>query len=652
MPYYPEEVIQEVRERNNIVDVIGSYIHLETKGSNYFGLCPFHNEKSPSFSVSESRQSYHCFGCGKGGNVFTFLMEYENYTFPEAVQALAERAGVQLPEREMSSEEKAHQKKREVLLQIQKDTAIFYYHTLLSPAGRNGLAYLRKRALTDETIKSFGLGYSPARADQLYRYLRGRGYNDRDLSDSGLFRIDERGAFDRFWNRVMLPIMDINNHVIGFGGRVMGDGEPKYLNSPETDIFDKSRNLFALNVAKRTRKPYMLVCEGYMDVITLHQAGFTNAVASLGTAFTDQHAQILKRYTKELILTFDSDGAGIKAALRAAPMVRAAGLNARVLTMKPYKDPDEFIKNMGAEAYQERIDQAQNSFLFEIAQARSQKDTADPAQRTEFINLCAEKLLSFRDPLERDSYVRAVSQDYAIDYRLLTEKVESMEAETAARELSGTGRRGEYREYRDYRGGGNPSTGDRPDYRGAGNSFPAYRRADSRREEYQNRDAGRYDGGYRPRESAAAQKMPEPRRAAAGIPEYQKVILATLAEQPSLWEEVRQVLAPEDFAEGVCRSAAEQLFSQLSEGKPDAAKIVDSFAAEGEGYSEAASIFDSVLKDGADDVDRRKALRECVLRLKKDGYEKRQQNAKDFAELNSIINEEKEFERKWNSPDA
>ena len=349
--YYPEEVVEEVREKNDIVDVISGYVKLQKKGANYFGLCPFHNEKSPSFSVSPGKQMYYCFGCGAGGNVITFLMEYENYTFPEALKFLADRAGVALPKMEYQKEAREQADLKARLLEVNKLAANYFYHQLKSPAGQAGYRYLHdKRELKDPTILRFGLGFANKTSDDLYRFLKEKGYEDSFLKETGLVTIEERGGRDKFWNRVMFPIMDIHNRVIGFGGRVMGDGEPKYLNSPETKIFDKSRNLYGLNYARTSREKYMLVCEGYLDVISLHQAGFTNAVASLGTAFTSQHASVLKRYTDQVILTYDSDGAGVKAALRAIPILREAGISSKVLNMKPYKDPDEFIKNLGPDS--------------------------------------------------------------------------------------------------------------------------------------------------------------------------------------------------------------------------------------------------------------------------------------------------------------
>lgn len=422
--YYPEELVEEVRERNDIVDVISGYVKLQRKGSSYFGLCPFHNEKSPSFSVSPGKQMYYCFGCGAGGNVFTFLMEYENYTFPEAMKALAERAGVALPEHEYSQEERKQQDLRSRLLELNKMAAKYFYYQLRTENGKQAMAYLKNRQLSDETMKSFGLGFANKYSNDLYQYMKKKGVSDELLRESGLMNVDERrGMYDKFWNRVIFPIMDVNSRVIGFGGRVMGDGKPKYLNSPETKIFDKSRNLYGLNVARTSRKKNMLVCEGYMDVISLHQAGFKNAVASLGTALTVQHASLLKRYTDEVILTYDSDEAGTRAALRAIPIVKEAGLSAKVLHMQPYKDPDEFIKALGAEKFQERIDEAENSFLFEISMLEREYDMRDPEGKTGFFHAVAAKLTEFEVELERENYIEAVAVKYQIGFETLRKLV-------------------------------------------------------------------------------------------------------------------------------------------------------------------------------------------------------------------------------------
>lgn len=425
--YYSEDLVEEIRLKNDIVEVISSYVKLQKKGSSYFGLCPFHNEKSPSFSVSPSKQMYYCFGCGAGGNVFTFIMEYENYSFPEALKMLADRAGVALPEQEMDEEAKRQQNVRSNILELNKMAAKYFYYQLRRESGAVAMKYLKDRKLSDETIHKFGLGYSNKYSDDLYKYLKSKGISDELLAQSGLMNVDERrGMYDKFWNRVIFPIMDVNGRVIGFGGRVMGDGKPKYLNSPETKVFDKSRNLYGLNIARTSRKKNILVCEGYMDVISLHQAGFQNAVASLGTALTSQHASLLRRYTEEVILTYDSDEAGIKAALRAIPLLKEAGVSAKVLSMAPYKDPDEFIKAEGAESFQQRIDQAQNSFLYEIDVLQRQYDMKDPQSKTAFYQETAKKLMTFESELERENYIEAVAARYGVGFDNLRKLVNKM----------------------------------------------------------------------------------------------------------------------------------------------------------------------------------------------------------------------------------
>lgn len=422
--YYSDELIEEVRSKNDIVDVISSYVKLQKKGSSYFGLCPFHNEKSPSFSVSRQKQMYYCFGCGAGGNVFTFLMEYENYSFLEALKYLADRAGVELPRQELSKEARERADTKAILLEINKAAARYFYIQLKERQGERAVAYLKRRQLGDDTIRAFGLGYANKYSDDLYRYLKGQGYQDDMIAKAGLITVDEKhGAHDKFWNRVMFPIMDANSRVIGFGGRVMGDGKPKYLNSPETMIFDKSRNLYGLNRARSSRKSYFLLCEGYMDVISLHQAGFTNAVASLGTALTQGHASLIKRYVKEVYLTYDSDEAGTKAALRAIPILREAGISAKVIRMEPYKDPDEFIKNLGKEAFEDRIREARNGFLFGVEVLEQDYDLTSPEGKTDFLKEVARRLGEFEEDIERNNYIEAVAGRYHVGYEELRKLV-------------------------------------------------------------------------------------------------------------------------------------------------------------------------------------------------------------------------------------
>ncbi|MBO5469014.1 MAG: DNA primase [Lachnospiraceae bacterium] len=422
--YYSDEIIEEVRSRNDIVDVISSYVNLKKKGNSYSACCPFHHEKTPSFHVSREKQMYHCFGCGVGGNVYTFLMEHENYSFPEAVEALAERAGVKLPEQSMSPEAKKQADERSRIKDMNRLAAGYFHYLLRTDHGKHALEYLTERGLTEETINKFALGFSDVYRDDLYKYLKSKGYKDEELKNSGLVKFDEKyGASDQFWNRVMYPIVDTNNRVIGFGGRVMGDGKPKYINTQETLVFDKSRNLYGLNLAKKSRRSGIIFCEGYMDVISMHQAGFDNAVASLGTALTPGQVNLIKRYTDHVYLAYDSDEAGTKAALRALEIMREFEMPARVISLKPYKDPDELIQAEGTESFERRIEQAQSGTMFEIGILEHNYNQEDPQDRTQFQKEAARRLCQINDPLERNNYVESVAKQYGIDKDSLKETV-------------------------------------------------------------------------------------------------------------------------------------------------------------------------------------------------------------------------------------
>lgn len=574
MPYYSDELIEEVRSRNDIVDVIGGYVRLQKKGSTYFGLCPFHNEKTGSFSVSPNKQMYYCFGCGAGGNVFTFLMKYENYTFSEAMQTLADRAGVELPQQEMTEAQKREADKRTRLLEINKEAAKYFYSLLRNNRGTKALEYFRKRELSDETMQKFGLGYSDQYSDDLYRYLRSKGYDDNILKDSGLVTIDEaRGGRDKFWNRAMFPIMDANNRVIGFGGRVMGDGEPKYLNSPETKIFDKSRNLYGLNIARHSRKDNLLLCEGYMDVISLHQAGFDNAVASLGTALTSGHANLLKRYTKEVFLTYDSDGAGVKAALRAIPILKEVGITTKIINMRPYKDPDEFMKALGAEAYQERIDNAENSFMFEIRIMEEKYDMNDPESKTQFYNEIASKLLGFSEELERNNYIQAVADKYHIAFEDLRKLVNNLAI------------------------------------KGGIVKAPTQLKSGINEKKIKKED---------------------------GMKQSQKLLLTWLIEDTRLFGSIKGLVTADDFTETLYNQVAKMLFEQYAaDGKVNPAKIISTFENEEE-QNEVAALFNATIHEVESKQDMEKAIKETIIRIKQNSINFRSQNL-DPTDLNGLM---------------
>ena len=560
--YYSEDLVEEIRLKNDIVDVISGYVKLQKKGSSYFGLCPFHNEKSPSFSVSRSKQMYYCFGCGAGGNVFTFIMEYENYTFTEALKFLAERAGVELPEIEYSNEAKEKANLKATLLEINKTAAKYFYAQLKTEKGKTAHTYLTNRGLSEETITGFGLGYSNIYSDDLYKYLKLQGYSDELLLKAGLIRVNEKkGAYDYFWNRVMFPIMDANSRVIGFGGRVLGEGEPKYLNSPETELFDKSRNLYGLNKARTSRKNYFLLCEGYMDVIALHQAGFTNAVASLGTAFTPGHASLIKRYVDKVYLTFDSDGAGIKAALRAIPILREAGMTIKVISMEPYKDPDEFIKNMGVEAYEERINQAKNWFIFMVEVMEKDYDMDSPEGKTDFYNAVAKRLTEFEDNLERNNYIEAIAQKYRISIEEFRKKVSKMAIQ-------------------------------------AGQASPV----------------------AKPKSSIAKERVKEDTNL-----QPQKILLTWIIEDNKIFSQIKKYITPNDFTKELFQTVANLLYEQYESGELNPAKVMNHFTDEEE-HREVASLFHTRIQKLETKAEQEKALKETIIRVKTHSVEEATRN--------------------------
>lgn len=579
--YYPEELIEEVRTRNDIVEVISGYVRLQKKGSNYFGLCPFHNEKSPSFSVSPGKQMYYCFGCGAGGNVITFLMEYENQTFPEAVRTLAQRAGIALPEADDSKEARQADSRRAKFLEINKEAAKYFYYQLRTERGSVGMEYLRKRELSDETMNHFGLGYANKYSNDLIQYLKSKGYSEDLIRDAGLCNVDEKhGMYDKFWNRVMFPIQDINHRVIGFGGRVMGDGKPKYLNSPETEIFDKSRNLYGLNFARTSRKGNVILCEGYMDVIAMHQAGFTQAVASLGTAFTSGQASLLRRYANEILLSYDSDGAGVNAALRAIGILKEAGMTGRVINLEPYKDPDEFIKALGGEEFQKRLDHAENSFFFELRQLQKNYDLSDPEQKTAFHREIARKLCTFSEEVERENYIEAVAQKYHIGFENLRRLVGTYAAQT-------------------------------------GLAQPVIR------------------------PKSGVQKK---NTAAEGVKNSQKLLLTWLVEQPQLYRQISKYISPKDFTEGLYEKVADRLFEELEQGNINPASIISMFEEE-EDQREAASLFHTKLERLESTAEQEKALHDIVCAVKRNSYERDSaQLGTDVAALNRVIAGKKQLE--------
>lgn len=579
---YSDDIIEEVRMKNDIVDVVSQYVKLNKRGSTYFGLCPFHNEKTPSFSVTPAKQMYYCFGCGAGGNVFNFVMEYENYTFGEALKHLADRAGVQLPKIEYSGEAKKKAERRAALLEINKLAAGYFYYQLRRESGRQAHEYLTGRGLSEETIRKFGLGYSDKYSDDLYKYLKSKNYSDELLRDSGLFNVDERrGMYDKFWNRVIFPIMDVNNRVIGFGGRVMGDGKPKYLNSPETKIFDKSRNLYGLHLARSSRRKNLIICEGYMDVISMHQAGFNNAVASLGTALTSLQAGLMKRYTDEVLVIYDSDEAGVKAALRAIPMLKGVGLTTRVVNLRPYKDPDEFIQHEGCEAFEKRLEEAENSVLYEIRMKERDFDLADPQGKSDFLHEAVRRLVAIEDEIERNSYLEAVAGKYGIAVEVLRKQVGQMA-------LSGAGR----------------------------------------------------TERVKPRNTAANKKEKE-----GGVEKAQKLMLTWMTSYPALIGKLEKYITPEDFTTPLYRQIAEMIVLQYHEGGVNPAKLLNQFV-DSEEQKEVAGLFNARIPLETEEEKRRALHDViCNMKENSIAYQSAHMNVTDMAALQKLMADKKSLER-------
>lgn len=425
--YYPDEVIDDVVAGNDIVDVIGSYVQLKKQSSDYICLCPFHREKSPSFHINQGKQLFHCFGCNAGGNVIGFVMQYENLSFPDAVKLLADRIGYNLPENGYTKASAEKQQLKRDLYSLHKTAARFYYEQLQEPGASNAVNYLNGRQLTPKTRRIFGLGYSPINRNALYTRLKDEGFEEDVILKSGLVYKNDNGShYEKFYNRLMFPIIDVYGNVIGFGGRVLGDGVPKYLNSPETDIFSKSRNLYNLNLAKKSNTREMILVEGYMDAITIYQAGFTNVVASLGTAFNENHSRVLKAYADSVILLFDSDEAGVKAVLRAVPVLKSAGLKIKVLQVTDAKDPDEFIKKFGSSAFGDLLKTAKSHILFEAEQIQKKYDLNLLEDKISFTNEIAKLLSTVDNAIEKDAYTKEVSRLTQIDVSAIKEQVENL----------------------------------------------------------------------------------------------------------------------------------------------------------------------------------------------------------------------------------
>ncbi len=422
--YFDDVFLNEIKEKNNIVDIINMYTPLKRNGNRYIGLCPFHSEKTPSFNVSEEKQMYHCFGCGAGGTVIQFMMHSENYDFTEAVKFLAERAGMPLPD-EKTEENEIYVLKRKIY-EMNKIAAKEFYKNLISEEGKVALLYLKNREIKNETIVKFGIGYAKNEWDSIYKLLLKSGYKNDEILKSGLCKKSEKGKiYDFFRDRVMFPVFDLRGNVVAFSGRVLGDEKPKYLNTGETEVFKKKQTLFNLNNVKNCEEDYALLMEGCMDVIAVSQAGFKNGVASLGTAFTEEHALLLKRFKEKAIISYDGDGAGKEATRKAVKILKKAGFNIKIIKIENAKDPDELIKKYGRESYEICIKDAVSTVVYDIMNLFPDKGFSDESDKVDFINKCILILSEIKNPIELEVYAKKIAEITKISYENIVSQVEN-----------------------------------------------------------------------------------------------------------------------------------------------------------------------------------------------------------------------------------
>ncbi|MCD8037271.1 MAG: DNA primase, partial [Clostridiales bacterium] len=531
---YPQELIDEIRMQNDIVSVVSEYITLKPKGSSYFGLCPFHNESTPSFSVSADKQFYYCFGCGESGNVYSFIMRMENCDFLEAVRRLADRAHIVLPEPEYSAEAARAEKLKQQIYEAHKAAGRYYYAALHSKNGERALAYLNGRGVREDIQKKFGIGYAPSGRDHLYRYLNDKGFSRETMVKSGLvMEGKDGGLYDRFFNRLMFPIFDLQGRAIAFGGRVIDKGEPKYLNSPETVVFNKSKTLYGMNFARAARKREIILVEGYMDMISIYQAGFPNVVAGLGTAFNGDHARTLRKLADSVILLYDSDEAGTRAALRAIPVLVQGGFNVKVTQVTSAKDADEFLKKYGSEEFSKLLVDAVSHITFRINCAKKNYNMDNADHRVRFAEEAAKILADVTSDIERDVYTKETAAVCGIDEAALRGRVKKiMDASE-----------GEF-----------------------------MKEAEKKRKRLYNDKESR---DTRPK----------------GIIEAQRTILSLAAENGRVLKAVFAVIKPDEFEGEVYRKLAERIYSDSLEGKrSEPADLVSCFDSIEE-QNDAAAVF-------------------------------------------------------------
>ncbi len=575
--FYPQEVINDVRMGNDIVDVIGSFVKLKKSGSSYVGLCPFHKEKTPSFNVNRENQFYHCFGCGASGNVISFLMQHQNYSFPDAVKYLAERINYTLPEAEYSSDYEHKKQLKQKLYMIHKAAARFYYEKLNSPEGKNAVSYLDERKITKSARIKYGLGYSPIAMGALYERLVGEGFDENTILQSGLVIKREDGSFrDKFFNRLMFPIIDVYGNIIGFGGRVLGEGNPKYLNSPETAIFNKSKNLYSLNLARLSKMRELILVEGYMDVISIYQAGFHNVVAALGTAFNENHAKTLKAYADSVILLFDSDSAGVKAVLRAIPVLNNAGIKVKVLQVTDAKDPDEYIKKFGQTAFGRLLATARSQYLFMVDVAGEKYDLTKSEDKINYATEVAGILSEIDNPIEADLYIKDVAEATGISREAIKKAM----------------------------------------------------------------DSGKGDEFTKENNPKPAVNKPALKSGLRGVDEARKSLICIMTSTPSICQKLKEVLKPEEFCEGFYITMVDAIYKTFEDDKPVIpANITSSFETIDEQQRATQLFINQMNFDSSEALS--KAVHDQLKVVKESYIDYKMKNTTDPVVINELVKEKR-----------
>lgn len=585
-----DDLFSEICSENDIIDYVSKYTQLKKTGRDYMGLCPFHNEKTPSFHVNREKQLFHCFGCGASGNLVQFVMRTENIAYPDALEILADRAGIALPENGVYDDEKSEKKKQ--VLEMNKLAARFFYNCLKDEKiGAEGREYFKNRRITWKTITSYGLGFAPYSKTKtaLVDYLKDKGYTEEQMKDASLAIERDGKVMDKFRNRVMFPIIDVRGNVIGFGGRVMhnqkdinGFNIPKYLNSSETAAFDKGRNLFSLNMAKNSKSTELILCEGYMDVISVYQAGITNIVATLGTAITENQAKLMQRYASEIIICYDSDEAGKKAAQRAIEIINSIGGRAKVMRLKGAKDPDEYILKNGAAAFKDAVKKAVPSTEFRISLIKSKYDLMDTDEKVRFVSEAADVLRTLSDPVEVDAYVKKVAEETDISkdaiYSAIKSKINAEQKDS--KWLSSKTNK--------------------------------------------NRTA------------SAKANQPEEERVTKTLLEAEKRLLSLIASSKKLYKIVSNEMKSSDFSTEIYRRLAKALYDCYEAGEiPDEALILNEFSGDTRLENEASSVFYNMEIYNGDEI----TVRELLYNIKLERLQMKIDSEKDLVRLSEFIKE-------------